>query len=276
MQEKINKKGNFREWSQRGIVHKRETFLLCYFLCFFIVLKNHKERYDSGMRAHVPTMSEKEIAKRHEWMKRVREDMARSGKEKDVLLPRSRLHLMVPWGVHPPLWEDSIILAEAVEKETQSGMSVLDIGTGSGIQGIVAALRGAFVLSTDICPRAVQTARWNAERYQMDKKIEARESDCFNEIPEKFDRIFFNPPHLWFDSENVLDHTITDPHYVLLQRFLDEARTHLEIDGKIFIVCSTIGDIDYMQDIIKNCGYHMRVHNTRISSSLWNYVVYEL
>lgn len=221
-------------------------------------------------------MSEQEIAKRREWMKRVREDMARSEKERDVILPHSRVHLMVPWGVHPPLWEDSIILAEVVNKETQPSMSVLDLGTGSGIQGIVAALRGAFVLSTDICPRAVQTARWNAERYQMDKKIEARESDCFNDVPEKFDRIFFNPPHLWFDSENILDHTITDPHYVLFQRFLSEARDHLERDGKIFVVCSTAGDIDYMQECIREHKYDSHMLCSRISPSQWHYNVYEL
>jgi len=228
------------------------------------------------MRAHVPTMSEQEIAKRREWMKRVREEMIRSEKEKKVSLPRLCVRLMVPWGVHPPLWEDSVILAETVDKETQPDMSVLDLGTGSGIQGIVAALRGAFVLSTDICPRAVQTARWNAERYQMEKKLEARESDCFNRIPEKFDRIFFNPPHLWFDSESVLDRTITDPRYVLFQRFLNEARDHIEKNGKIFVVCSTIGDVDYMQECMKEYGYSARVHNSRISPSRWNYAVYEL
>lgn len=221
-------------------------------------------------------MSKQEIARRREWMIRVRDEIARSEKEKKVCLPRSSIRLMVPWGVHPPLWEDSKILAHVVDAETQPNMSVLDLGTGSGIQGVVAALRGAFVLSSDVCPRAVQTARWNAERYQVEKKLEARESDCFQRIPEKFDRIFFNPPHLWFDSENILDHTITDPHYVLLQRFLVDARNHIEEDGKIFLVCSTIGDIEYMQECIKIYGYDARVYDSCISPSRWNYAVYEL
>lgn len=228
------------------------------------------------MKAHAPKMSEQEIAIRREWMNRVREDISRSGKEKMVCLPRSNIRLMVPWGVHPPLWDDSLLLARVVDFETQPSMSVLDIGTGSGIQGIVAALRGAFVLSSDICPRAVQTARWNAERYQVEKKLEARESDCFQRIPEKFDRIFFNPPHLWFESENILDHMITDPQYILFQRFLEEAKNHLQENGKIFVVCSSLCDMGYLRECIKECGYHSRVCDSRISPSRWNYMVYEL
>jgi HemK-related putative methylase len=221
-------------------------------------------------------MSKQEIAKRHEWMRQMREEITRSEKEKKVRLSHSSIHLMVPWGVHPPLWDDSLLLAEVVEKEIQPNMSVLDIGTGSGIQGIVAALRGAAVLSTDICPRAVQTARWNAERYQLEKDIEARESDCFNQIREKFDRIIFNPPHLWFESESVLDHTITDNQYVLFQRFLKDAKKHIEENGKIFLVCSTIGDVEYMQECIKEYGYEMYVCASKISSLGWHYAVYEL
>ncbi|TSC52026.1 MAG: Methylase of polypeptide chain release factor [Parcubacteria group bacterium LiPW_41] len=228
------------------------------------------------MRTYTPKMSETEIAKRREWMRRVREDVTRSEKEKKIRLSQSSVNLMVPWGVHPPLWDDSLLLAEVVEKEIQPNMSVLDIGTGSGIQGIVAALRGAFVLSTDICPRAVQTARWNADRYRLEKMVEARESDCFNHVREKFDRIVFNPPHLWFESESILDHIITDNNYVLFRRFLNEAKKHLEESGKIFLMCSTIGDVEYMQECIKENEYEMKVCASRISPSRWHYAVYEL
>jgi len=221
-------------------------------------------------------MSEQENAKRREWMRQMREEITRSEKEKKVRLPHSAIHLMVPWGVHPPLWDDSLLLAEVVEKEIQPNMSVLDIGTGSGIQGIIAALRGAFVLSTDICPRAVQAARWNAERYQLEKMIEARESDCFNHIREKFDRIIFNPPHLWFESESVLDHMITDNRYSLFRRFLLEAKKHTEENGKIFLMSSTIGDVEYMQECMKENEYEIKVCASRISLSSWHYVVYEL
>jgi len=221
-------------------------------------------------------MSENEIAKRREWMRQMREEITRSEKEKKIQLPRSSIHLMVPWGVHPPLWDDSLLLAEVVEKEIQPDISVLDIGTGSGIQGIIAALRGAFVLSTDICPRAVQTARWNAERYQLEKNIEARESDCFDYVREKFDRIIFNPPHLWFEPESVLDHIITDSHYALFRRFLSEVKKHIEENGKIFLVCSTIGDIKYMQECMKKDGYEINVCASKISLSCWHYMVYEL
>lgn len=56
-----------------------------------------------------------------------------------------------------------------LEANLQSGESVLDYGCGSGILAIAAKQLGAgVVLGTDIDPQAVQSARDNAERNQVD------------------------------------------------------------------------------------------------------------
>lgn len=228
------------------------------------------------MKGYTPTMPEEEVWKRREWKRRVREDLLRSTREKEVCLPHPCVHLMIPWGVHPPLWEDSRLLASVVNKEIKPGTSVLDLGTGSGIQGIVAALRGAFVLSTDIHARALQAAKWNAERHNVSDYLDVRESDLFTNVPEKFDSIVFNPPHLWFPAEDMLDRAITDENYEMFDAFLDTARTHLESNGKIILVCSTIGDVEHMLNCIRTYGYTMRVLDSHISDSHWHYAVYEL
>lgn len=71
--------------------------------------------------------------------------------------------------------------------------NMLEIGTGSGAMSIVIAKRaGAKIVATDICPKALEIARKNAEQNKVN--IEFRESDLFNNITEKFDLIFSNPP----------------------------------------------------------------------------------
>lgn len=57
----------------------------------------------------------------------------------------------------------------ALEKHLKSGMSVLDLGCGSGILSIIALLLGASdATAVDIDPNAVEIAVKNAERNQID------------------------------------------------------------------------------------------------------------
>jgi len=60
----------------------------------------------------------------------------------------------------------------ALEKRLKPGMSVLDLGTGSGILAIAAAKLGAEkVLALDIDPVAVRSARDNVVRNRVDCKV---------------------------------------------------------------------------------------------------------
>jgi ribosomal protein L11 methyltransferase len=63
-----------------------------------------------------------------------------------------------------------------LEQVVQPGISVLDVGTGSGILAIAAIKLGAArCLALDIEPQAVQVARANAIRNSVADRIEVRE-----------------------------------------------------------------------------------------------------
>lgn len=89
--------------------------------------------------------------------------------------------------------EDSYLLAEAVEE--QAFGKVLDLGCGSGIQGITAALKGCEVTFADISEKALECARANAGLNNI--KGEFIKSDLFSEINMKYNTIIFNPPYLY-------------------------------------------------------------------------------
>lgn len=70
----------------------------------------------------------------------------------------------------------------------------LDIGTGNGIQALLAAAHCDEVVATDINPRAVDLARANAARNGI-ANVDVRAGDLFEPVAgERFDLIVANPP----------------------------------------------------------------------------------
>jgi release factor glutamine methyltransferase len=68
-------------------------------------------------------------------------DAAVAGSQRDeaIVVEVLGLTLVVPPGVYPP---NPLGLAEIVAQEVTSGDRVLDMGTGSGVNGLVAAAAG--------------------------------------------------------------------------------------------------------------------------------------
>lgn len=93
--------------------------------------------------------------------------------------------------VYKPL-EDSRILANAVEKYAFG--KFLDLGTGTGIQGIVAAKKKCDVTFADINPEAIECAKLNAKANNVKGKF--IQSDLFSNIKGKFNVIAIDPPYM--------------------------------------------------------------------------------
>lgn len=134
--------------------------------------------------------------------------------------------------------EDSFLLEKQVRKLAKG--KVLDMGTGSGILALAAKEKSKDVIAVDINNEAVELARKNGLR--------AIQSDLFNKVKGKFDTIIFNPPYLPEDElEDKESRAITTggKHgHELIERFLKEAKNHLNEKGTILILFSSLsGDI---------------------------------
>lgn len=71
--------------------------------------------------------------------------------------------------------ETTQLCLKAIKKELVPGMKILDLGTGSGILSIYAAMLGASeILGLDIDPEAVPNAKENAETNNVSDIFEAR------------------------------------------------------------------------------------------------------
>ncbi|MCX5838044.1 MAG: peptide chain release factor N(5)-glutamine methyltransferase [Deltaproteobacteria bacterium] len=78
------------------------------------------------------------------------------------------------------------------------GLRVLDIGTGSGVIGVVLAreLPAARVAATDLSPGALAVARRNALSHGVAERMDFFQGDLFAAVSGDWDIICSNPPYI--------------------------------------------------------------------------------
>jgi release factor glutamine methyltransferase len=175
-------------------------------------------------------------------------------------LPRRMLYLgldlLIPEQVFTPSTD---AFHPLVRDQVRQSDQVLDMGTGCGIDAILAAQRGATVLGVDINPRAVAAAQANAVRNRVTDHVRFHVSDVFDAVPEAFDLILFHPPFRWFRARDLLELSTTDENYGALTRFMNELRQHLRPNGRVLIRFASSGDIDYLRQLIDQTGLSSEV-----------------
>lgn len=154
-----------------------------------------------------------------------------------------------------PITPMSQHLGKAVLAEAGPGKRVLDIGTGSGVNGILAATRGAQVLAVDINPKALEAARANVLRNGLADRVEVRHSDVFEDVEGALDLIVFDPPFRWFRPRSLFEVASTDEGYRAMTRFFRQAKEHLAPAGRMLIFFGTSGDLPYLRQLIAAEGF---------------------
>lgn len=81
---------------------------------------------------------------------------------------------------------------------------IVDVGTGSGAIALALAkeLPEAEIHATDISAAALEIARANAARHQMETRIQFRQTDLLDGIAGPFDIIVSNPPYVGESEED--------------------------------------------------------------------------
>lgn len=162
----------------------------------------------------------------------------------DVLIPRPETEFVV------------VGLLDAAKAYSPAGggsVQIVDVGTGSGILAVCAALKlpQARVTAIDVSPAALAVAKSNAERHGVAQRIEFLESDLFAAVPtdRRFDFIVSNPPYVTTAEMAVLDRDVRDyePHLALeagprgtevIERLIPQAAERLASGGRLFIELS--------------------------------------
>ena len=167
--------------------------------------------------------------------------------------------------------EDSFMLADYVKG---SKGRVLDVGTGCGIQAVLASKSADYVLGIDINEKAVELAERNAKSNGC-KNCEFKKSDLFENIGVgknknvKFDVIIFNPPYLPTNEEDKIKGELNkalsggkDGREVI-DRFIKEVKKYLNKGGKILMVDSSLDTTKKTIDMLEEKGFKVRILETK-------------
>ncbi|KON32341.1 hypothetical protein AC478_00550 [miscellaneous Crenarchaeota group-1 archaeon SG8-32-3] len=160
--------------------------------------------------------------------------------------------------------EDSFLFAENLE--VQKAETVLDMGTGCGILGIIAAEKAKTVVAVDVNPFAISCARENANLNDVQNKMRYLQGDLFMPLSGrfKFDVVLFNAPYLpvnnaeteaWIERAWAGGATGRQ----VINRFISEIPNHLKKTGRVFLMQSTLADVDESLRRFAACGMSTRV-----------------
>lgn len=107
-------------------------------------------------------------------------------------------------GQNPDLAPQPSALAVSEVRHPMSDVRIVDVGTGSGCIALALAreLPGAEIHATDISPAALEVARANAARHQLEHRVRFRRADLLEGLPGKFDFVVSNPPYVGKSEED--------------------------------------------------------------------------
>lgn len=138
-------------------------------------------------------------------------------------------------------------------------LKILDMGSGSGIQAQTCKELGFNnILTADINQESVKLLK--------SKGFKSLESNLFSNInkKQKFHLIIFNPPYLPEDKyDKEKDTTAGKKGYEIILKFLKQAKSHLNPDGKIILLFSSFSKPNVIKKQAKQLGYAIKLLNQK-------------
>lgn len=182
--------------------------------------------------------------------------------DKGVLIPRQDTEVLVEKMID--ILKNNILKNKNFEKNSKIHPKILDIGVGSGIIGITAALeiKDSYVLGVDISEKALETAEKNKQLLKV-SNIKFLKSNLFENVEFKqFDMIVSNPPYISLNEAGIMsdDTLLHEPSEALFA----------ENDGLYFYyeICQKAAD--YLADfgyLLFEIGYRQGKNIAKIMTS---------
>lgn len=170
---------------------------------------------------------------------------------------------------------DSLRLAENIV--FKRGSEALDLCSGTGIQGLLAAKSAKRVVSVEMNPKAVPVTEFNIRLNHLEDIVELRQGNLYDVLSpnEKFDFIYANPPFIPV-ADGVVYPICGDggaDGRMVLDRIIARMPEFLKPGGEAIIFCECLGDEKgvffdkSVEKLLKENGWRgVCLRNTRIGT----------
>jgi len=188
--------------------------------------------------------------------------LSRDPEHKDRSLMRVRDVDLVVFDTVPGPSPDSMHLLN--HTHINVGDTVLDLGTGTGVQAIFAARKAKHIVATDISPQAGENARINIKKHNLEKKIDVRVGDLFAPLAkdERFDVVLLNLKYPNRDANEWL--------WKIHERFFAEVKDHLNPGGRIYYQFGFLRNLDHVEKMLADNQLYIADKRLGISTAIKN------
>lgn len=169
-----------------------------------------------------------------------------------VLIPRPETEHLIETALNLI----SVQRAGAQELSPHANLRIADIGTGSGCIALALAkeLPAAEIHATDLSPAALEVARANAARHELESRIHFYQSDLLEGLSGSFDFIVSNPPYVGESEEDQVQLEVRkfEPRSAvfagpigteIIARLIPQAHAALKLGGWLILeISATIAD----------------------------------
>lgn len=166
------------------------------------------------------------------------------------------MDLIVSPGVLIPRPETELLIESVLATKPNPGARIVDVGTGSGCIALALAkeLPKAEIHATDISPAALEVARANAARHQLEKRVHFHNADLLTGLERPFDFVVSNPPYVGESEEDSVQIEVRkfEPRLAVfaghsgtevIERLIPQAHETLRPGGWLMIeISGTIGE----------------------------------
>jgi len=166
----------------------------------------------------------------------------------DVLIPRPETELLVELAIQVlARRRGPAIRSLTPDPRSPTPIRICDVGTGSGCVAVAIAheLTAAQIVAVDLSEDALQVARANARRHDVEARIRFLRSDLLDGVGATFDLIVSNPPYVAVSESGTLQPEL---HYEparalfagadgldIIRRLLVQSVAHLHAHGVLLM-----------------------------------------
>lgn len=165
--------------------------------------------------------------------------------------------------------DDSFMVGYAILGDCPCGLDLgVDVGSGCGLLSVFLAGRSKFVVAVDVSLEAARNTRLNAQRHGVWHRVSVVVGDLLEVFKRKsvFDCIVFNPPYLPEGEDDLFLPYVIRVAWSgggggrrLIDRFLKSFPVFLRENGIVYLVQSSLSDLDKTLSILSSLGFRAEV-----------------